>query len=264
MVIKALLTTGLLTVVASAPVFAQTYSSTTVREAVPTQSQTIVANSQEDLALQEEIRRIRAYNAQVDSMVGISGVQTESTSIVTSTPYIAPTTSTYSGAKIEIYEPASTYSSTSYATTTPTTTIVERQPVTGSTSIYTVVEGDTLYNLSKRNCIDVTDIQNQNGMSDNNIRLGQVLTIPANQCGFSNTVSTSGTIRTVVPAPTTRTINAGIISNNYAVLPKDSFYSIGRRYCVSANELATANGLSTTSIIKPGQVLQLPTNACIK
>jgi len=271
MVIRALLTTGLLTAVVSAPAFAQTYSSTTIREAVPTQPSTIVANSQEDMALQEEIRRIRAYNAKVDAQVGISSVETVSTSTPVYEPYVAPTANTYSGAKIELYEPATSPSTTTtYATTTstysatPSTTIVERQPIAGATSIYTVVEGDTLYNLSKRNCIDVTAIQNQNGLSGSNIRLGQILTIPANQCGMSNTVASVGTVRTVIPAPTTRTISAGITSNSYAVLPKDSFYSIGRRYCVSAADLAAANGLSTSSIIKPGQVLQLPANACNK
>ena len=270
MVIRAMLTTGLLTAVTAAPAFAQTYSSTTIREAVPTQSSTIVANSQEDLALQEEIRRIRAYNAKVDAQVGISGIETVSTSTPVYEPYVAPSTNTYSGAKIELFEPTTTQSTTTYATTTPTyssvpsTTIIERQPIAGSTSIYTVVEGDTLYNLSKRNCIDVTSIQNQNGLSSSNIRLGQVLTIPANQCGISNAVASAGTVRTVLPAPTTRTISAGITSNSYAVLPKDSFYSIGRRYCVSAADLAAANGLSTSSIIKPGQVLQLPANACNK
>ena len=266
MVIRALLTTGLLATAVAAPAFAQTYTSTTIREAVPTQSQTIVANSKEDLALQEEIRRIRAYNAQIDSQVGISNTQTysESASTTTYEPYVAPETNSYSGAKIELFEPATTYATTTPSYTTPSTTIVERQPVAGSTSIYTVVEGDTLYNLSKRNCIDVASIQNQNGLSDANIRLGQVLTMPANQCGFSSSVASVGTVRTVVPAPTTRTITAGVNSSGYAVLPKDSFYSIGRRYCVSAAEIASANGLSTSSIIKPGQILQLPAHACNK
>ena len=266
MVIRALLTTGLVASAFSAPAFAQTYTSTTVRDAVPAQSQTIVANSQEDMALQEEIRRIRAYNAQIDSQVGISDTQTySSTPTKTYEPYVAPATNTYSGASIELYEPATTYATTTPAyTATPSTTIVERQPVAGATSIYTIVEGDTLYSLSKRNCIDVASIQDQNGMSDTNIRLGQVLTIPASQCGFTSSVASVGTVRTVVPAPTTRTITAGITSDSYAVLPKDSFYSIGRRYCVSAAEIASANGLSTASIIKPGQVLQLPANACNK
>lgn len=255
MVIRALLTSGLLAAAVSAPAFAQTYTSTTIREAVPTRPQTIVANSKENFALQEEIRRIRAYNAQVDSMVGISGPETVSASPPIAGPNVAPAAKPYSSAKIELYTPAAT---------SPTTTIIERQPVAGATSIYTVAEGDTLYNLAKRNCIGGADIQGQNGLSDSNIRLGQVLTIPASQCGLGSSVASAGTIRTVVPSPTMNTINAGVISNSYAVLPKDSFYSIGRRYCVSATEIASANGLKTASIIKPGQVLQLPANACHK
>ena len=263
MVIRALLTTGLLAATVSAPAFAQTQTSTTIREAVPTQSQVIIANSKEDLALQEEIRRIRAYNAQVDSRVGISATETIATSTTVNKPFIAPVANTNAPAKIEMYAPAPTAVAIA-PTRTPTTTIIERQPVAGATSIYTVAEGDTLYNLSKRNCIDVASLQNQNGLTNSNIRLGQVLTIPASQCQTSSTVASAGTVRTVIPAPAPNTINAGVVTNNYAVLPKDSFYSIGRRYCVSAAELASANGLSTSTIIKPGQVLNLPANACQK
>jgi LysM repeat protein len=261
MVIRALLTTGLLAATVSAPAFAQTNTSTTIREAVPTQPHVIIANSKEDLALQEEIRRIRAYNAQVDSRVGISAPESYSAGTTITAPYMAPVTKTNPEAKIELFEPAKTRT---IAVATPITTIIERQPVAGATSIYTVAEGDTLYNLSKRNCIDVASLQNQNGLSDSNIRLGQVLTVPASQCAAKSIVATVGTVRTAVPAPMKQTINAGTVADNYAVLPKDSFYSIGRRYCVSAAELASANGLSTSTIIKPGQVLNLPANACKK
>ena len=261
MVIRALLTTGLLTAVVSAPAFAQTYTNSTIRETVSTQSQPIVANSKEDLALQEEIRRIRAYNAQVDRRVGISGSETISASTSFAAPYVAPVSNTYAGGKIELFEQAAT--SPTMMPAQPAT-IYERQPVAGTTSIYRVVEGDTLYNLSKRNCIDVVSIQNQNQLSDSNIRLGQVLTIPASQCQAAAKVESAGTVRIPVPAPTAQTINAGVTNSSYAVLPKDSFYSIGRRYCVTASEVASANSLSTASIIKPGQILNLPANACQK
>lgn len=269
MVIRATLTAGLLAAATAAlPAFAQTNTTYTVREAVPAQTQAIIANSPEDLALQEEIRKIRAYNAHVDSLVGISGTISEGSATTYSEPYYSSSTaSTYSGAKIELFEPAPTTTYTAPTTTysstviAPSTTIIERQPVSGASSIYRVVEGDTLYNISKRNCLSVEDIQNQNNLSSSNIGLGQVLTIPASQCGMTTSVSTAtaGYTRVVQPITTTYTS-----SNSYAVLPKDSLYSIGRRYCLSANEIASANGISTSSIIKPGQILQLPAGACTK
>lgn len=257
MVLKASLITGMSIAALSAiPAFAQS-NTTVVREPVPATAAPIVANSPEDIALQEEIRRIRAYNAHVDSLVGVSGTTTTTSAPATIT---APaTTNAYSGAKIELFE-AQPSTTQTIATTTPTTTIIERQPVAGATSIYRVAEGDTLYNISKRNCLEVADIQGQNELAGSNIKLGQVLTIPASKCGATTaTTATADYTRVVTPvAATTQS------SRSYAVLPKDSLYSIGKRYCVSANDIATANGIATTGIIKPGQILQLPASACIK
>jgi len=259
MVIKATLISGLSIAALSAiPAFAQS-NSTIIRETVPTQSKPIIANSPEDLALQEEIRKIRAYNAHVDSLVGVSGTVTQSEATTITAPYTSSTSNSYAGSTIELFDtaPTTTYSS---VTTVPSTTIIERQPVAGATTIYRVAEGDTLYNISKRNCLSVEEIQNQNGLSGSNIGLGQVLTIPASKCG---TIANAGfSTTTTIPAQTVTT--SFVNSKTYAVLPKDSLYSIGRRYCVSANDIASANSITTATIIKPGQILQLPAGACIK
>ena len=240
----------------SMPALAQT---SIVREAVPSQSTAILANSPQDIALQEEIRKIRAYNAYVDSQVGISdgGI-----AVVTAAP-----ASPFAGRKIELFETQSPSTQITYATTsgrrvsvTPATTTVKRQPIAGS-STHRIAEGDTLYSLARANCTAVKDIQNQNGMLGNNIQLGQIIKITS-QCGAVTTQAkaTSAYVPKVTPVPTSIKVRA----NNYAVLPKDSLYSIGRRYCISAGELATFNGINTKSTIQPGQILRLPSTACTK
>ena len=254
---KVLLSSAVLTLMSAAPALAQI---STVREAVPAQSTAIMANSPQDIALQEEIRKIRAYNAYVDSQVGISdgGV-----AVVTSAP-VSP----YVGRKIELFETQSPSTQITYATTngrmvsvTPAITTVTRQPITIVNSTHRIAEGDTLYSLARANCIAVKDIQNQNGMSGNNIRLGQIINITS-QCGAVTTQAKVATayVRKVTPVPTSIKVRA----NNYAVLPKDSLYSIGRRYCVSAGELATFNGIDTKTAIQPGQILRLPAGSCQK
>jgi len=50
-------------------------------------------------------------------------------------------------------------------------------PTTGGTS-YTVVAGDSLWKLAKKNNTTVQAIQTANGLSDTNIRIGQTLIIP--------------------------------------------------------------------------------------
>lgn len=235
------------------PAFAQSIPTNVVREAVPAKAKPIIANSPEDLALQAEIKKIKAYNEYVNSQVG---VETQSTPIETAPQAIE---------KIELFAPEKPAIVVPAArTTAPITKIIERQPSTGSTSIYRVAQGDTLYNLSKRHCVTVETIQNQNDLSSSNIQLGQVLTMPANQCGVAeaeSAVAKNEPIGFIKPEPA---ISKTVISNSYAVLPKDSLYSIGRQYCITAGELAVANGITTATTIQPGQILQLPQKACKK
>jgi len=246
MICRILTVTTALTIL-SMPAFAQT---TTVREAVPAQKQTITAGSPQDLVLQEDIRKVRAFNAQAKARTR------------------AP--NTYTGRKIELFKPSTTitYTTASGARIAVVpTTITERKPAIGYTRIHRVVEGDTLYNLATRNCALVTDIQSQNALGDSNIRVGQVLTLPTSKCGakttavISQTRSDTGVVRRVMPIQTGISVRPGDI---YAVLPKDTLYSIGKRYCVKADALAAFNGLDNKIAIQPGQRLRLPSNACIK
>jgi LysM repeat protein len=48
---------------------------------------------------------------------------------------------------------------------------------------YTVKQGDTVYNLSRRLCVNLDDITLQNGLGqDYGIKIGQVLTLPPSRC----------------------------------------------------------------------------------
>lgn len=260
---------------------------TVIREAIPTQSQVIIANSPQDIALQEEIRRIRAYNAQVNSQIGISDTYSYGASIpapvtastyATIIPATAPTVNTavnkYEGAKIELFAAPST--NITYASTPAQqipTTLATRRTVATYTQIHRVIKGDTLYNLAKRNCVSVVDIKNSNALNGANISIGQVLAMPASQCGVASaltsvsipaatpaqTRSEFGVVRQVMPIQTGIKVRSG---NAYAVLPKDSLYSIGRRYCVKADALAGFNGIDTATPIQPGQILRIPAGAC--
>ena len=204
-----------------------------------------------DAALKEEVRKVRAYNGQANTPA---------------------TSNTFQNAKIKLLaEPTTeiTYVSTpTRPTTTAGPTIAD---ATTYTRIHRVVEDDTLYNLAKRNCITVVDIQKHNDMSDNNIRIGQVLSLPTSKCISASPATIvptqatikirteAGIVRQVMPIQTGIKVNQG---NAYAVLPKDSLYSISKRYCVSAKELAGLNNVNTATPIQPGQILRLPQKAC--
>jgi len=48
---------------------------------------------------------------------------------------------------------------------------------------HTVVEGDTLYSLSRARCVSVSEIQQMNGIgADYGIKIGQTLTLPVTRC----------------------------------------------------------------------------------
>lgn len=221
----------------AAPVGAQTTDANTVREAVPAQKQIIVANSPEDVALQEDIRKIRAYNAYVNSRVGISEPAD-----------VAPLRVNQ---KIELYE-------------TPAVQTPQASSVPNQALQHTIAEGDTLYGLARGRCIGVADIQNLNNLEGANIRLGQLITLPASQCAqtaMHAEIARKDFVRKVMPVPTSIDIAE---TQNYAVLPKDSLYSIGKYYCLSAGELAKHNGIDADKSIQPGQILRLPRAACTK
>ncbi len=262
----------------STPVFAQTVE----REAVPAKKQVIIANSPADLALQEEIRRIEAYNAYVESQIGVSEVYTElDAPIVPLKPAVIPAKPSGNlnkNVNIELFAPTSstriTYATENGQTVSIQPATIKQINVIGAKNAgkYRIAQGDTLYSLARKNCISVADIRAANGLEGNNIKIGQMLDIPASQCADAKTItaktdistnikSETDTVRRVLPLPTTVKIDRG---QKYAVLPKDTLYSIGKRYCLSADELAGYNGIDKTAPIKPGQILSLPKNSCIK
>ena len=251
---KMLLSGAVLSLLGVQPAIAQT--ETVIREAIPSQRQVIVANSPQDLALQEEIRKIRAYNAYVDSQIGVS----DTIEVYEPVPISSNT-------KIKLFETPvteATYVSSPIVSSPvmPVVTIIERKPLVGRARIHTIAEGDTLYGFAAKRCVTVSDIQDLNGFEDTNIRLGHKISLPASACNVitASTVTTKKVYtRVVMPLPT-----SAVINRNYAVLPKDSLYSIGRQYCLTADDLAGHNGILTTKAIQPGQILSLPETACIK
>ena len=127
-----------------------------------------------------------------------------------------------------------------------------------------VDEGDTLYGIAKRYNTNVDAIRTSNGLSGNDINIGQTLTIPStsrhiltdstvNATSFE-TAPRSNVIRTVQPIP-----NRGV----YAVLPKDTLYSISKRACVTVEGIQAQNRLGENTEITPGQRLNMPAGHCL-
>lgn len=242
-------------------------------------------------ALLDEADRIRAYRDAngmnfEDEYVYSGEVTTYSD---TGTTYTAPAT-TYSAPSYS----ASSYTGDSYASSA-STTYVESAPsyqidlfapeeaatssfvTTTAAKTHTVSKGDTLYKISKRYDASVQSIQAENGLTGTTLSIGQQIRIPGVIVESINTVSQPifasaptqdgfVTRRVVEPTPTQRSPQFESVAANeavYAVLPKDTLYSISRRTCVGVKDIISRNGLSNPNNLQPGQRITLPVGHCV-
>ena len=101
---------------------------------------------------------------------------------------------------------------------------------------YTVVKNDTLWGLSKKYGVSVSDLKKANGVSGHLIYVGQKLQIPTKSTKATSTVDTTSTTHTVVKG--------------------DTLWSLAKKYGVSVSTLMKANNLSSSTILI-GQSLNL-------
>jgi len=137
------------------------------------------------------------------------------------------------------------------------TIIVPQEPVSpvvnlkpSDLSIYKVVRGDTLWGIARKNGVSLSNLLNANPSMDKSGRLsiGQEIMIPSGG-------SISETAAVIVP---TGTADESSSSGTYVVKAGDSLSRIARNNQVSLAALMQINGMSSSSIIRPGQTLLLP------
>lgn len=110
---------------------------------------------------------------------------------------------------------------------------------------YTVVKNDTLWGLSKKYGVSVSDLKKANGVSGHLIYVGQKLQIPTKSTKATKTAKTITSTSTVDTTSTTHTVVKG-----------DTLWSLAKKYGVSVSTLMKANNLSSSTILI-GQSLNL-------
>ena len=113
---------------------------------------------------------------------------------------------------------------------------------------YTVKSKDNLYSIANNNNINVDTIMKDNGLTDINLKIGQVLKIrlpddvEMEECYGENYIPED------------------IISNiDYIVKKGDSLYSIASKYNTSINAIQKLNGLNSTNL-SVGMALKIPSD----
>lgn len=107
-------------------------------------------------------------------------------------------------------------------------------PSVPSGNTYTVKSGDSLWSIAQKYNTTVNELKALNGLTSNNLQVGQVLTVPGAQ------------------TPTTPSQG-----NTYTVKSGDSLWSIAQKYNTTVNTLKSLNGL-TSNDLTIGQTLKLP------
>ena len=115
-------------------------------------------------------------------------------------------------------------------------------------TVYKIQRGDTLWGVARKNNISLAQLLAGNPSLDKNSRLaiGQEIMLPA------------GGAPSIPSAPVAPPVSVPTDGSSYVVQAGDNLSRIAGSQGVSLNALFQANGLTKSSIIRPGQVLIIP------
>jgi len=121
-------------------------------------------------------------------------------------------------------------------------------------AIYKVVRGDTLWGIARKNGVSLSSLLEANPNLDQSGRLsiGQEIMVAGGKVEPS----------VLRNEPTSESsISTTATGNSYIVNKGDTLSGIARRNGIRLSELLKANGMSMSSIIRPGQTLAIPQGA---
>lgn len=122
------------------------------------------------------------------------------------------------------------------------TMAVSVSTVYAGTVHYTVRSGDSLYSIAEQYDTSVSSIMSLNHLSSNLIHPGQSLLVDDSSASSSTSVHTSSSTSS---------------STSYTVQSGDSLWAISQKLGVSVSNIEAWNGLSSTSVLHPGEHLKV-------
>ncbi len=142
---------------------------------------------------------------------------------------------------------------------TPVASALKAEPVNNVVPVttYTVVRGDSLWSIAKRNGLSVADLSASNNLrASATLQLGQKLIIPGKAIAtMSDAEPKVSVVVSSKPAPTPMKKKNAV---THVVKSGETLGGISRKYQVRIGAIATANNISDPAKIRPGQSLVIP------
>lgn len=140
--------------------------------------------------------------------------------------------------------------------------VASPQPVSGS-AYYTVQRGDTLYSISRRQGVSVSQLASMNSLrAPYTLRVGQRLRVSSSGAGMATASVAPAAVFSApaaMPAATSKPRYTAISTSKtyHTVKAGESLASIAARYGQNMQELALWNGLAPPYILTPGKTLMV-------
>ena len=136
-----------------------------------------------------------------------------------------------------------------------------KQPASGK--FHTIQKGETLYRLSVENRISVKELCDANpGLSVDNFKIGQVITIPApsDEDPLTSTIENAGDKAPQEIMADIRTISSDTIAyrTTHVVGKRETIFRICRNYDITQAEFLEANPKYRYNKLKQGAVVRIP------
>lgn len=128
--------------------------------------------------------------------------------------------------------------------------------------IHEVKKGETLYSISRSYGISVDAVKEINGLTGNDIKVGQSIKIPENKKKTKVSETAADAEKNKNPGKHENTsVKVTVSESTYEVQKGDTWFGISRRFGISVSDLLKMNQVDAGSSLKTGQKIKVPSDS---
>lgn len=132
--------------------------------------------------------------------------------------------------------------------------IISCLSLAGAEKVHEVKKGETLYSISRSYGVSVDSVKKLNGFSGNDIKIGQKIKIPE-----ENDKKSASEAKTPVENKNS-SASQNSSDGTYTVRKGETWFGISKKYGITVAELQKMNGADSSSSLKIGQKLKVPSD----